>query len=108
MFHSVEVDTCQVCCGVWLDYGEIDQLFQEKVLPSSLMDPESAGVSEMRVPEGHRTCPRCSDFLKLVTVDEISLDVCSNCKGFFTDRGELKSLAEAAERRFQEDPSNQS
>ena len=99
-FHSVELDWCQTCGGTWLDYGEIDQLFQEEKLPESLMAAETLSKPAMRVPEGHRTCPRCTDFLKLVTVDGISLDVCSNCKGFFTDLGELKSLAEAAEIRF--------
>lgn len=99
-FHSVELDTCQACHGVWLDYGEVDLLFQEEKLPQSLTDLEIFQQPDMRVPEGHRTCPRCTDFLKLVVVDNITLDVCSSCKGFFTDFGELKRLAEAAETRY--------
>ena len=53
------------------------------------------------VPEGERTCPRCCEVLKVIQVDGICLDACSGCKGFFADLGELRSLAEAAEKRFE-------
>ena len=100
-FHSTELDQCEVCSGVWLDHTEIDEIFGHVELPSRLIADDLHQKPEMVVPEGHRTCPRCKTFLKLVEIDGIKLDVCSGCKGFFTDLGELNKLAQAAEERFQ-------
>jgi Zn-finger nucleic acid-binding protein len=102
-FHAVTVDQCSTCCGVWLDHREIDELFGQEELPARLLDEDQVQQPDHVVPEGHRTCPRCKTFLKLVQVDGISLDVCSECKGFWADLGELEGLAAAAERRFQDD-----
>lgn len=101
-FHSTEVDQCPTCSGLWLDHQEIDEIFGHVELPSSLVEGHHEQKPSMTVPEGHRTCPRCMTFLKLVEVDGIKLDVCSACKGFFADLGEMKKLAEAAEQRFQD------
>jgi Zn-finger nucleic acid-binding protein len=102
-FERTVVDQCEVCCGVWLDHEEVDEIFGEEKLPARLMEGCLGEAPGTTVPEGHRTCPRCKTFLKLVEVDGIRLDVCSECKGFFADLGELKELAEAAERRFAEE-----
>jgi Zn-finger nucleic acid-binding protein len=101
-FRSIEVDQCRVCRGVWLDHGEIDQLFALKKLPERLMNHELYREIELKVPEGHRTCPRCNDFLLLIEVDGIKLDACSQCKGFFCDLGEFARLEEAAARRYRQ------
>jgi len=101
-FSEVEVDQCSHCEGVWLDSKEIDLLFQEENLPEQLVNASEDEQPLARVPEGHRTCPRCNIFLTLVEVDGIKLDVCSDCKGFFADRGEFQQLASAAERRYRE------
>lgn len=100
---SVELDQCPSCRGVWLDHHEIDALFSMSKIPGRLTDPEIYKAPATQIPEGHRTCPRCNVFLTLVPLEGISLDVCARCKGFFTDLGELKTLAEAAERRFREE-----
>ena len=71
-------------------------------LPRRLLEGEVKSSGQV-IPEGHRTCPHCKCFLTLVEVDDVKLDVCPACHGFFSDLGELKSLAEAAERRFQEE-----
>ena len=102
-FHDTEVDQCRICCGAWLDHKEVDEIFGWVELPGRLMEGELHQKPDMIVPEGHRTCPRCKTFLKLVEVEGVNLDVCSDCKGFFADLGELKKLAEAAEARFQEE-----
>lgn len=99
--QGIEVEHCGICRGLWLDLGEIDQLLALHNLPSDLLETEIHHCPAVRVPQGHRTCPRCNDFLTLVEVDKISLDVCSTCKGFFCDRGEFEKLDRAAERRAQ-------
>lgn len=100
IFHSVEIDQCVDCQGLWLDHQEIDELFVVDQLPQKLMADSSSRVSVVAIPEGSRTCPRCNEFLTLVEVDAIRIDVCSHCKGFFLDPGEFKQLALASEERF--------
>lgn len=102
-FHGIEVDQCRVCRGLWLDHGEIDQLFSLKKLPERLMNHEVYREPDQIVPEGHRTCPRCKAFLLVIEVDGIKLDACPNCKGFFCDLGEFAKLEEAATRRYREE-----
>ncbi len=101
-FRSIEVDQCRVCRGVWLDHKEIDQLLSLKQLPERLINAEIYERPTQSISEGHRTCPRCLEFLIVVDVDGIRLDVCSECKGFFADRGEVKLLDDASERRYKE------
>lgn len=103
-FHCVEIDQCVDCQGLWLDHKEIDELFVVEQLPEKLMADSSSRVSLVAIPEGDRTCPRCNEFLTLVDVDGIRIDVCSHCKGFFLDPGEFKQLALASEARFQDEP----
>ena len=102
-FKTIQVDQCKVCRGIWLDKGEVDQLFSLKEIPHRLINSEVYHSPDQLVPEGHRTCPRCNTFLKLVPIDGIKLDVCSDCHGFFTDIGELKQLAKAAENRYEQE-----
>lgn len=102
-FHGIEVDQCRICRGLWLDHGEIDQLFALKKLPERLMNAEIYHEPAQTVPEGHRTCPRCNTFLLVIEVDGIKLDACSKCKGFFCDLGEFAKLEAAATRRYQEE-----
>jgi Zn-finger nucleic acid-binding protein len=101
-FRGIEVDQCKVCRALWLDLGEIDQLFALKKLPVRLMNNEIYVKPEQVVPEGHRTCPRCNTFLVVIDVDGIALDACTGCKGFLCDLGEFARLEAAAERRYRE------
>ncbi len=103
IFHSVEIDQCVQCTGLWLDHREIDELFAVSKLPERLMAEPPVLDSLLSVPEGGRTCPRCNEFLTVVEVDQIRIDICSDCKGFFLDPGEFRQLAEVAEKRFQEE-----
>lgn len=98
---DVELDQCSACKGVWLDHREIDQLFAMPNIPARFMDQERYGEAPEMVDEGSRQCPRCVESLRTVKIDGIVLDACPKCRGIFADMGELKQLAEAAERRFQ-------
>ena len=100
-YQGTEVDLCRICRGLWLDHGEIDQLLALRAFPEALLETKLDHTPAARIPEGHRTCPRCNTFLTLVEVDKIRLDVCAQCKGFFCDRGEFSKLDQAAERRSQ-------
>ena len=90
-YHEVEVNPCGLCKGVWLDHKEIDEIFGVQQLPEKLLvvAGEKPVVS---VPEGSRTCPRCTEFLTLVEVDGIRIDVCSHCHGLFLDSGLVRGI----------------
>lgn len=98
--RDIELDQCRACRGVWLDHQEIDRLFAIPKIPERFVNMERYREPPPLIPEGRRSCPRCPETLKLISVDGISLDACSGCKGVFCDFGELRLLAEAAERRF--------
>jgi Zn-finger nucleic acid-binding protein len=98
VYHEVEVDRCTSCVGVWLDHREVDELFALPELPEKLL-AECGEKPLVSVPEGSRTCPRCKEFLFLVNVDQVPLDVCGECHGLFLDCGEFARLARAAEER---------
>lgn len=42
-------------------------------------------------------CPTCKHAMVIVEHENIELDYCTNCKGFWFDSGELELLLEAAE-----------
>ena len=100
--RDTELDQCTECRGLWLDHREIDELFALQNIPARFLDQQRYGEPPVMIPEGKRVCPRCEEALRTVEVDRIKLDACSSCHGIFTDLGELKQLAEAAERRFRE------
>jgi Zn-finger nucleic acid-binding protein len=84
-----------------LDHEEIDELFSLPKIPERFLNMERYREPPPSAAEGNRVCPRCEERLKVIAVDGISLDACSGCKGVFCDLGELRLLAEAAERRFE-------
>jgi Zn-finger nucleic acid-binding protein len=102
-FKEVEIDQCRVCRGIWLDLGEIDQLFALKTIPDRLLNKERHHTPGLAVPEGERACPRCHEVLKVIEVYGITLDACSSCKGIFCDHGELSKLDLAAQQRHQDE-----
>jgi Zn-finger nucleic acid-binding protein len=98
--RTIELDQCQQCRGVWLDHREIDELFAIPKIPERFLNQERYREPPLMVAEGERVCPRCGKDLRVIEVDGIVLDACGACKGFFADLGELRQLADAAERRF--------
>ena len=49
------------------------------------------------------TCPRCSSELRAQRRDGVEIDVCSQCRGIWLDRGELDRLLEGEERYNDDD-----
>ena len=107
---DVQLDYCTRCGGMWLDQGEAEQLkmCRPKALSSVielsksayLMKCHSCQATMDRNEEKCSTCgeknviscPVCARQLRRVEKDEVSLDVCSHCKGVWFDNTELASL----------------
>jgi Zn-finger nucleic acid-binding protein len=97
-WDGVEMDECTVCQGLWLDQGELEALAAMSQPPKrllrtrpALMERASTGKAQLR-PEGTRPCPRCAQYLTVMTVKGTRLDMCHECHGLFLDQGELNTL----------------
>ena len=99
--QDIEIDQCPQCRGVWFDHIEIDEILAIPKLPARLTSQELYRDPPELIPEGERSCPRCSESLKTIHVDDVTLDACASCKGFFADIGEVDRLAAASEQRYQ-------
>ena len=88
----VYYDVCPSCGGIWFDVGEMDAM----VLPLYRSVEVASRDKAEGVSEPLRKCPRCQNqWLSKVfflAYSQILLDHCQNCRGFWLDGGELKSI----------------
>ena len=92
--HSVEIDHCTSCGGVWLDAGELQLLLEEATNRDELMASLTEGVGGK---EKAIRCPICSKKLDKVLygVDKkVLLDICPRNDGLWFDRGELQEVVD--------------
>ena len=95
-YKGIEVDRCDSCEGMWLDYLELDQL-EDTVLDSD----ELKGSMITRRNEGELSCPKCQAQMDQFRYrfNELWLDVCPEEHGFWLDKGEEKRVLELMEQR---------
>ena len=95
-YRGIEVDRCTNCGGMWLDYGEMDQLedmvFDEDKLKGSLM---------LRSFESELVCPKCSERMQrfYYRAYDLELDFCQGGLGWWLDAGEERWVLELMEQR---------
>jgi len=89
-YRNVEIDTCAVCGGVWLDGGELEAITGSAVPPKTQPDPD------LGPPD--RDCPVCVH--KLVKHRHggtgVVVDRCPHGDGIWLDKGELEQILAAA------------
>lgn len=93
VFHQQEVEQCQVCNGIWLEAGELndalsvaDNGHSKVVLEEAL--GEMLGASE-------RHCHVCDTKLfryYLMSGFEVEVDACPSCSGVWLDKDELEKV----------------
>lgn len=93
-YGFIELDICQSCKGIWFDEGELDHLDDSINTNAEVMEFKPAD------PTSHHplNCPRCSKTLIALTVpgeEELIIDRCESCRGFWLDEGELEKVREA-------------
>jgi Zn-finger nucleic acid-binding protein len=92
-WEGVEIDSCAVCGGVWLDAGEVEVI-------AELAGVDRGAVSGALVRangpvDGKRRCPRCREKLRTMTVGggrSVELDACPEHHGLWFDRGEVRDF----------------
>jgi hypothetical protein len=89
-WEGVEIDSCAVCGGVWLDAGEVE-------LIAELAGVDRGAVSEALAQasgpaHAKRRCPRCRQTLRTIAVrgaSGVELESCPERHGLWFDRGEV-------------------
>jgi Zn-finger nucleic acid-binding protein len=101
-YEYQELDACKKCGGMWFDKGELLDVIDSMLLKNKVDDQSaeeafkgSAGVREVH--QNNRTCPKCHVGMRTFNYgydSNVFLDKCSSCEGIWTDRGELKAVAQ--------------
>ena len=94
-FHSLIIDRCTDCKGMWFDMLEAEQLKQ--IAGSEQIDIGDPKEGEKYNKTGRITCPKCHTLMgKMVDNDQphIWYESCDVCYGVFFDAGEFKDYKE--------------
>ena len=95
---SLEIDCCFACRGLWFDRNELRRFFSSPKLYKQFRLPEQDFRVKIKEPPPARLCPRCPTVgLTAVTVSDVVVDECQECKGIFLDSGEVCRLIDMHE-----------
>lgn len=92
-FEQVEIDHCTNCGGVWLDSGELEQLFADKNSAEQMVD---AFIPAQDVKEKKHSCPICLKKMEKILAggrgEPVIIDRCPKYHGLWFDKNELSTL----------------
>ncbi len=99
--EDVEIDSCPICRGIWLDPGELERIQNSNENDYSHLigkGKNSEALSynrERQLKADPINCPNCSTRMKKEEHglnSMIVVDLCPNCLGIWLDEGELEAL----------------
>jgi Zn-finger nucleic acid-binding protein len=99
MHKDIEVDRCPACGGMWLDYGELDQLedtvYDKDELKGSLM---------FRSFDSELVCSKCEGRMQCFNYRayNLELDFCEQGHGAWLDAGEEKQVVDFMKQRIKD------
>lgn len=92
---DVEIDYCMKCGGIWLDGGELEQLFENPADAGALLDRVVSAKARDHGEESYK-CPICDKKMDKVYIGEnegkVLIDACPRRDGLWFDKGELGSI----------------
>jgi len=94
--HTVEVDVCPTCQGIFLDKKEIRTLTGSSSLNKLLT--KYLGLDS----DSQLVCPNCGGLMDGEDAGDVRVDVCLDCKGVWLDAGELERLGAIDDAEFRE------
>ena len=95
LFHTVEVDYCPKCLGMWFDKDELRQAKDDKDKQLNWMDIDLwRDKLKFSIAVTNKYCPVCRAGLTEVQYDnsKTKVDFCKMCGGAWLDRGEFKQI----------------
>jgi Zn-finger nucleic acid-binding protein len=93
--NGIVLDWCAECCGIFFDYGELQEVLQLDKTPSSL----AKNMVEMQGSDNQSlSCPRCRVPMTARKIPDSTrqLDICGSCGGIWLDGGEFMLLYKEA------------
>lgn len=100
---GLEIDSCSRCRGLWFDGNELSALFPSTALVRRVINEPSMPAPDVEL-SGTRICPRCDVQMRSARAGDVTLDLCSHCKGIWFDQGEVQRIVEEARRGLKGDP----
>ena len=95
LFHTVEVDYCPSCLGVWFDKDELAHAKNDKDQQLNWLDFDIwRDKSKFSMANINKKCPVCRVPFVEVQYDnaKVKIDFCKHCRGIWLDRGEFKQI----------------
>ena len=100
-YEGIEIETCRVCGGNWLDAGELGRIV--KIREVNFSEAERRALAEAtkiaaQAPTGpgrHLACPKCRGRMAVLNYGSdsgIFIDRCTACRGMWLDAGELEKI----------------
>ncbi|MBN1796963.1 MAG: zf-TFIIB domain-containing protein [Spirochaetales bacterium] len=92
---TVLIDYCPECYGIWLDFGEIENLLKKKLETNQLFKTKLAeSVIHEEDQPVNKKCPVCLKPLqkKKHYSSNVHIDICRICGGVWLDSGEFAAL----------------
>jgi len=90
--QQIAYDVCEACGSLWLDKGELDKIAFQVDGDIEFCSTEATAATKERT----KKCPRCDrknlDKVGFLGCDQITLDRCSRCGGYWLDGGELNLI----------------
>lgn len=81
---------CSKCSGVWLNGAHLPELREHHETQNFVAFPQT-GIPPVH-PQGARTCPVDGQKLEITRFQGVTADACPDCRGWYLDAGELRSL----------------
>ena len=98
LIHSVPVDECPDCHGLWFEHGEWEQVRDEAAPDLRWLDIDLwKEVSHLTTSPSPRLCPQCATPMLSVCHPQagVELDLCPRKHGVWFDSGEFQRMLEA-------------
>lgn len=106
IFNNVEVDYCPSCLGLWFEEDELRQAKDAKDKTLNWLDIDIwEDKTKFKISPSQKACSKCGVPLYAVKYgeSEIEVDICSQCKGIWLDRGEFKKIMEFLKKKGQDE-----
>ncbi len=84
------LDECPKCRGTWFDRGELRKVTKDAEVEKLIRDYATPAPNSI-------LCLRDRTPMKRRVIEDVEIDACGSCGGFWVDGGELEELEEAAQ-----------